>query len=241
MSLKRVWIGSPNKSSRSGSVRLVVVHTAEGARSFRDLGSFFSNSSAQVSSHTGIDNERGTIGEYVKRPDKAWTQSSYNSMAISTELCGAPFDTSQPCGANWSSAEWNAHDAMLANLADWIREECQYFGLPITKLSASQAQGSGKGVCGHVDLGAGGGGHWDPGPNFPWSRVMEMARTGTDAPPTKPEQPKSVDDQLVLVRKANGALETFVELPDGEVQHRWQPKENAGEWSDWQSMGTPGE
>ena len=84
-------------------VRLCVVHTAEGSRNFRDLGAFFASSSSQVSSHTGIDNERGTIGEYVKRPDKAWTQASYNSMAVSTELCGAPFDTSQPCGANWSA------------------------------------------------------------------------------------------------------------------------------------------
>lgn len=239
MSLKRVWIGSPNYSSRSGGVRLVVVHTAEGARSFRDLGGFFANPSAQVSSHTGIDNERGVIGEYVSRPNKAWTQSSYNSMAISTELCGAPYGTNQPCGANWSSAEWNAHDAMLENLADWIREECQYFNLPITKLSASQAQGSGRGVCGHVDLGAGGGGHYDPGPNFPWSRVMEMARSGTDPTPApKPEEP---DDQLAVVLKDNGALEMFTELPSGEVKHRWQPKENAGEWSDWQTMGTPGE
>lgn len=238
--LKRVWIASPNYSSRSGSVRLVVVHTAEGARSFRDLGAFFGNSSSQVSSHTGIDNERGTIGEYVKRPNKAWTQASYNSMAVSTELCGAPFDTSQPCGANWSAAEWNKHDAMLANVADWIREECEYYGLPITKLSASQAQGSGRGVCGHVDLGPAGGGHYDPGPNFPWSRVMEMARTGTDPEPEPEPKPKEPDDRLVAVRKPDGALEIFNELPSGEVVHKWQPKENAGDWSDWQSMGTPG-
>lgn len=235
--LNRVWIPSPNYSARSGSVRLVVVHTAEGARSFRDLGGFFGNASSQVSSHVGIDNERGSIGEYVKRPDKAWTQSAYNSMAVSVELCGAPFNTSTPCGANWSGAEWNEHDAMLANLADWIREECEHYNLPITKLSASQAQGTGRGVCGHVDLGAAGGGHYDPGPNFPWSRVMDMARTGTDPAP-EPDQP---DDQaLAVVLKNNGALEAFVELPSGEVQHRWQPKENAGQWSEWQSMGTPG-
>ena len=43
-----------------------------------------------------------------------------------------------------------------------------------------EAQGSARGVCGHVDLGAGGGGHWDPGPNFPWTRVMDMARGDAD-------------------------------------------------------------
>ena len=64
-------------------VRLVCLHTAEGARSFQDLGGFFASSSAGVSSHVGIDDERGIIGEYVRRDDKAWTQSNYNPQAVS--------------------------------------------------------------------------------------------------------------------------------------------------------------
>ena len=189
MALKRVWIASPNCSGRSGSgVRLVVVHTAEGARSYRDLGNFFASRSAQVSSHTGIDDERGTIGEYVHRPDKAWTQAAYNSQAVSTELCAAPINSPYPCGARWTAEEWSRHPNMLANLADWIREECAHYGLPINKLSSSQAQGGARGVCGHVDLGAGGG-HYDPGPNFPWARVMTLARGGKpDIPAGTPSQ-----------------------------------------------------
>ena len=242
--LNRVWIASPNYSSRGGSgVRLVVVHTAEGARSFRDLGGFFSSSSAGVSSHTGIDDQRGSIGEYVARNNKAWTQSNYNPQAVSTELCAAPISSSYPCGANWSSEEWNRHDGMLANLADWIREECQHYGLPITKLSANDAQGSGRGVCGHADLGAGGGGHWDPGPNFPWSRVMDMARGGVPATP----EPITEDDMIHSVVKKNGAIEVFVEKADtGNVYHTWQQGENDkwyskdGKQIDWQAMGNPG-
>ena len=111
---------------------------------------------------------------------------------MSVELCAAPISSSYACGANWSSDEWNRHDGMLANLADWIREECQHYGLPITKLSANDAQGSGRGVCGHADLGAGGGGHWDPGPNFPWSTVMDMARGGSSATP----EPIGADDMI---------------------------------------------
>ena len=242
--LNRVWIASPNYSSRGGSgVRLVVVHTAEGARSFRDLGGFFSSSSAGVSSHTGIDDERGSIGEYVKRENKAWTQANYNSQAVSTELCAAPISSSYPCGANWSADEWNKHDGMLANLADWIREECQHYGLPITKLSANEAQGSGRGVCGHADLGAGGGGHWDPGPNFPWSRVMDMARGGSTTTP----EPIGADDMITAVLKKNGAIEVFVEKAEtGNVYHTWQKAENDkwystdGKQIDWQAMGNPG-
>ena len=36
-------------------------------------------------------------------------------------------------------------------------------------------------MCGHVELGAAGGNHWDPGPSFPWDSVMAMA--GGAAPP----------------------------------------------------------
>jgi hypothetical protein len=40
-------------------------------------------------------------------------------------------------------------------------------------------------VCGHVDLGAAGGGHWDPGPAFPWAQVVVI---GGGAAPPEPEQ-----------------------------------------------------
>jgi hypothetical protein len=245
MALKRVWIGSPNYSSRGGSsVRLCVVHTAEGARSFRDLGGFFSSSSAGVSSHTGIDDERGSIGEYVSRSNKAWTQSNYNPQAVATELCAAPINSSYACGANWTAEEWNRHDGMLQNLADWIREECQHYGLPITKLSAGQAQGSGRGVCGHVDLGQGGGGHWDPGPNFPWTRVMDLARGQTPTPSPEPDEAA----ELFSVVKADGRLETFAQKASGEVLHAYQTAPDAG-WSGsepgqaarWYSLGNPGD
>jgi len=47
MTLKRDWIPSPNYSSRGGSgVRLVIVHTAEGALTYEALGSYFGSSSS---------------------------------------------------------------------------------------------------------------------------------------------------------------------------------------------------
>jgi len=46
------------------------------------------------------------------------------------------------------------------------------------RLSASQAQGSGWGICGHEDLGYDGCGHSDPGKNWPWDKVLEWAKGG---------------------------------------------------------------
>jgi N-acetylmuramoyl-L-alanine amidase len=177
MALHRVWLPSPNYSGRGGaSVRLIVIHTAEGARTIESLGSFFANPGSGVSSHAGADDKANTVGEYVKRANKAWTQGNANPVAVALELCAF---------AAWSPAEWAAHPNMLANCAAWIAEEAAAFGIPIVRLSASQAQSNGVGVCSHQDLGSWGGGHTDPGPSFPWADVLAMAG-GAPAPSAPP-------------------------------------------------------
>ena len=180
MTLRRKWIPSPCYSSRGGSsVRLIVMHTAEGARTIEDLGGFFANSGNGVSSHTGADDQLGVIGEYVTRGNKAWTQGNANPVAVSLELCGF---------ASWTTAQWkNDHHNMLRNCADWIAEEARYYGLPLDRLTAAQAQGSGRGECMHIDLGSWGGGHVDCGPGFPFGYVLDMARGKTPAPAPTPD------------------------------------------------------
>jgi peptidoglycan hydrolase-like protein with peptidoglycan-binding domain len=167
MGLKRVWIASPNYSSRGGAgVRLIVLHTAEGATTYQSLGSYFQGD-VGVSSHVGIDDTLGTIGEYVTRGNKAWTQGNANPVAVAAEMCAF---------ASWSESTWrNSHANMLNNTARWVAEEAGKFGIPITKLSASQAQGSGRGVCQHRDLGSWGGNHSDCGNGFPIDYVLSMA------------------------------------------------------------------
>jgi N-acetyl-anhydromuramyl-L-alanine amidase AmpD len=182
MAVSRVWIPSPNYSSRGGNgVRLIVIHTAEGALTYQSLGSFFKNSAAKVSSHTGIDDTPNTVGEYVKPDGKAWTAANANPYSIQTELCGF---------AKWTRNDWLAHDPMLTNCAHWIGEESKRYGIPLVRLDAAQAQSGGRGVCGHVDLGSAGGGHWDPGPGFPWDIVM--ARAAGSGTPVSPSQSEPV-------------------------------------------------
>jgi len=162
---------SPCYHGRQDSgVRLIVLHTAEGATTIESLGNFFSNYGNQVSSHTGADDKRGKIGEYVTRGNAAWTQANFNNAAVAMELCGF---------ANWSRSTWlNQHENMLRNAADWIAEEAKKFGIPLTALNDSQAQGGGRGVCEHINLGAGGGGHVDCGGGFPMDQVMQWAKGG---------------------------------------------------------------
>lgn len=169
MALRRDWIPSPNHSGRSGGgVRLIIIHTAEGALTYQSLGSYFSNPNADVSSHTGIDDTPGVIGEYVAAGHSAWTAGNVNGYAVQTELCAF---------ASWDLATWDRHPVMLENCAAWIAEEAARFSIPLVKSSTH-------GVCGHVDV-SGQGGHWDPGPAFPMDRVIAMAAGGAPAPAPK--------------------------------------------------------
>lgn len=184
MSLKRVWIPSPNYSLRSGSgVRLIVLHTAEGARTIEELGHFFEGN-VQASSHCGVDDTPNTAGEYVKRQYKAWHVGAYNSVAVGLEQCAF---------ASWTRDEWMQHPNMLHNAAQWIAEEAAIFNIPILKLNALQAQGAGRGVCQHRDLGVPGGGHHDCGDGYPIDYVLELARGGGAPTPSPTPQLEAVD------------------------------------------------
>src|SRR5215468_9679281 len=97
MALKRIWIPSPNFSSREGAgVRIIVLHTAEGATSIESLGHFFQGN-VEASSHVGADDKKMTIGEFVHRDNKAWAVSSFNPVSVNIELCAF---------AAWTTAEW---------------------------------------------------------------------------------------------------------------------------------------
>jgi hypothetical protein len=205
VTLVRKWIGSPNYSGRGGSaVRLIVLHTAEGSTTIESLGSYFANPASQVSSHTGIDDTPGTVGEFVKRDQKAWTAADANPYSVQTELCAF---------AAWTPAQWAAHPNMLDNCAKWIAEEAAAFSIPIVRLNATQAQdGRSRGVCQHVDLGSAGGGHWDCGGGFPMDQVITQAVHGSSAP--APEEDDSMPKQWLL--------------QDGDSGGYWQLYEDGG-------------
>ena len=226
MTLTRIAYPSPNYSSRGGAaVRLLVLHTAEGARTIESLGSFFANPAAGVSSHAGADDKVNTIGVYVKRaPDKAWTQGGANPVAVSLELCGF---------AAWDNAEWHRHPNMLANCAAWLAEEAAAFNVPLVALTAAQAQGSGRGVCQHVDLGSWGGGHVDCGSGFPMDEVISMAKGGA-APVSSPSGGSELSPVCILT--APGRVDQFVVGTDHRVWQATGQDLNSLATADWGAM-----
>lgn len=215
MTLSRVNILSPNYSSRGGSrVRLIVLHTAEGATTYQSLGSFFSNPASQVSSHVGIDDTPNTVGQYVARDMKAWTAANANPVAIQAELCAF---------AAWDRNTWNTHPNMLQNCVQWIKEEAAAFGIPIVRLTPQQAQSNGVGICQHSDLGAWGGNHSDCGPGFPLDDVIMWAQGSQ--PPPEDDLPLSTDDKNWISKAINDALRQQF-APSGECYGRVRAADN---------------
>lgn len=221
------------------AVRLVAVHTAEGARTAASLGSYFAQASTQASSHVGID--AGATLQYVDYSRSAWTIRSGNPISDNAELCAfAAFSRAQ-----WlSSAPVNGCAnplAILDRTAAWIRSRCLTRGIPIRKLTPAQVAAGQAGVIGHVDwtLGMHDGTHTDPGAGFPWDYVMNKANagggggsTGGGTPTTPPgptpsskrimlmsskvlEVPLSMDTTWVLPRvdMPGGALSGFIIRP----------------------------
>ena len=236
MPLQRQWIPSPNYSSRGGAgVRLIVLHTAEGSKSYQSLGSYFANPNSQVSSHVGIDDTPNVVGEYVKRGNKAWTASNANPVAVQAEMCA---------WASWSLVDWDSHPVMLQNCAAWIAEEAAAFGIPIVRLTPQEAQGSGRGVCQHRDLGRWGGGHVDCGNDFPINAVLAMAGGTTPnrplptplPPPTLPAGgvpafPYPPDNYLGTPRPDPKCHSGHYGPPDSGHVQVWQRQMAARGWS----------
>ena len=168
-------IPSPNYENRSGSrVRLVVVHTSEGARDVGSLGHYLQNPAVQASYHAAFDDQRAE--QFVDYSKAAWAVLSANSISDNGCCCGF---------AAWSRTEWlTNHPTMLELAAQWVAARCTARSVPIRHLSTAEvaackvnANHPG-GVIGHWDwtVGAQDGTHTDPGTQFPWDWVINRAQ-----------------------------------------------------------------
>jgi hypothetical protein len=184
VALRRVALPSPNHSGGRPSSQLLVVHTSEGATTFRNLGNFLANPANQVSYQVGFDDTSPTeCGEYVAHNLTAWAAMSANSWGEHGCCC-----TPSGASSGWSRADWLAHDNMLRACGAWLGEEAARYRVPLVKIGASEITAGRSGICGHGDCSAAGAGgsHTDPGPNFPWDVVIDYA-IDQGSPPAVPE------------------------------------------------------
>lgn len=159
---------SPNVSSRSTGISLIVLHSTESsnipdsAADLAGVAEWFANPASQVSAHVITDDD-GRSARCVGDDAKAWACVDFNSPSLNIEQIG------RAAQSHWPRREW-------LETARWIAQWSHEHHIPIRRAEVSGASVVRSGVTTHAALGAAGGGHHDPGPGYPLEEVLHEAR-----------------------------------------------------------------
>jgi hypothetical protein len=140
------------------AIKYVVVHDTE--ESYASTIAEFASSHAYVSSHYVIRSADGFITQMVPTEDVSWHAGNWwvNMHAVGIENEGVAVD-----GAQWYTAP------LYRSLAKLTLYQSQRFGIPLDRahiIGHDQVPGS--------TAASQAGMHWDPGPFFDWSRLMDL-------------------------------------------------------------------
>ncbi|AER48961.1 lysin A [Mycobacterium phage Donny] len=185
---------SPNHYDGRGGLGTpgwIAVHTQEGGRTARDLALFLANPANEVSYHSVNDDIE--VLKCVAETDAPWSASNANKYAFHHCFAGSY--------AGWSRDKWLSPDAsdgknedvQLTKGAHVVAWWCDKYGIPAEWIGGrAQPPWGARGILGHVDLGQWGGGHFDPGGNFPVNEFIRRVvtfLTGEVQPPLEPLPP----------------------------------------------------
>jgi N-acetyl-anhydromuramyl-L-alanine amidase AmpD len=166
------------RKGRRSKVRVLVIHTAETpehSKAAESIQSYCQRRETKVSCHEAIDNDSVVAG--VRPFDTAWTTGSINDFSYSYELAGRARQTKKEWADEFSTA-------MLAKAAHRVAAAAICYNIPVVKLTPAELKAGKSGICGHVDQTVAyevKGGHWDPGPNFPWKKFLKMVTAEVEA------------------------------------------------------------
>lgn len=168
------FVESPHHTPSVGrTIDVVVIHTMEADE--RDgaaaaCARWFASPAAEVSAHYCVD--AATIVQCVREEDVAWHARGGNAGSVGIELAGF---------ARQGAVEWgDAYSrAVLQRAARLTAEVCARHGIPLRRLRAADLVAGRSGITGHADVSTAfrKSDHWDPGPDFPWSRFLRLARS----------------------------------------------------------------
>jgi N-acetyl-anhydromuramyl-L-alanine amidase AmpD len=168
------FIESPHQTAaRDRAIGVVVIHTmeiAERAGAAEACAQWFANPASEVSAHYCVDAD--SIVQCVREEDIAWHARGGNANSIGIELAGY---------AAQRTLAWNdAYSrAVVARAARLTADVCARHGIPLRRLRAADLVAGKRGVTGHAEVSAAfhKSDHWDPGPDFPWTRLLRLARS----------------------------------------------------------------
>lgn len=148
--------------------KIIVLHSTESSPgSGLGVSQYLARTSVDADVHVVVDSN-GKLYRLVPDGRKAWHVMGYNSIALGIEQVGRAVQTS------WPEAQLHA---VAKRLACWSH----HYDIPlrdargIARFVFASYRG-GRGVVQHNSLGATGGGHVDPGKNYPFRKVLRLAR-----------------------------------------------------------------
>lgn len=167
-----------NSNGPRKSTLYAVIHTQEGDGTATSLANYLNSN--KVSYNIVVD-AIDTV-EVVPVDQGPWAAMEANNIAFHLCFAGSR--------AGWNRATWLSKDAMLRRGAKAVAAACKQFDIPAVKvLSTNGWPVTPKGIAAHADFGKRGGGHTDPGPEFPWPEFIAMVQGYLGTAPTTPEVP----------------------------------------------------
>jgi N-acetyl-anhydromuramyl-L-alanine amidase AmpD len=171
MNIEQIPSPNFNKPWRPRVVRGIVIHTMECAETPNAAASvarnWFALSKSKVSAHYCVDDKK--IVQCVQDEHIAWHAGKVNDWTIGVELAGKASQTP----AQWQDAYSLGQLDLCAEL---VASLCAKYSIPMLRLDSDGIKLALPGIFGHVDATRAyttKGGHWDPGPAFPWDAFLK--------------------------------------------------------------------
>lgn len=161
-----------------GPPRWIVIHTTEGSEgpaSAEDGAAYDQRRKDGTSAHFYVDSN--SVVQGVRTTNRAHTAAYHGNLwGIHIEVCGK---------AGQTKGQWNdqVSRATIEQLAKLCRTLLAKYPFPLVNLTPSQVKGGKlRGFCEHNDISQAWGetDHWDPGSNFPWSRLFTLIKGEDD-------------------------------------------------------------
>ncbi len=186
-------IGIGNSDGPRSKTLYAVVHTQEAPSTAVQLANFCNSN--QVSYNAIVDDE-DTI-ELVPFNEAPWAAVEANDIGFHLCFAGSFAGWSRDKWLSTDTADGLNEDLMLWRGARAVAAACQQFDIPRVFAGGGSWPLKPKGICGHRDFGARGGGHSDPGNGFPMDEFIRRVNTFFPSPGTPPvggTLPKSLVD-----------------------------------------------